>query len=95
MTANPNNERSAIKRKGSSLRVVANLAWLVAAAAIAAPSMLDLSASAKSAANVLSGLAVFVFLLCAVTGFVRAARHHRDPTRNTPAEQSKHPDVNT
>jgi hypothetical protein len=95
MSAGPSNEPSVIKRKGATLKVVANLAWLVAAAAIAAPSMLDLSASAKSAANVLSGLAVFVFLLCAVTGYVRAAKHHRDQARNTPVEQSKRSDGST
>jgi choline-glycine betaine transporter len=95
MSADPNSEPRATKRKGSALRVVANLAWLVAAGAIAAPSVLELSASATSAANVLSGLAVFVFLLCVVTGFVRGAKHHRSQARNTLVEQPKRPEEST
>jgi hypothetical protein len=95
MSTNHNNEPHASKRKRSALRLISNLAWLLGAASILASSLLDLSASGRSAANVLSGIAFFVFFLCVVTGFVRAAKYHRDQAKATLPEHPKQPNEST
>jgi hypothetical protein len=95
MSTTHNNQPHPSERKGSALRVVAHLAWVLGAGSILAPSLLDLSASGKVAANVLSGIAFFVFFLCAVTGFVRVAKHQRNQASTTLPEPPKRSDKST
>jgi hypothetical protein len=82
-------------RRFSILGVIANAAWVLGAGSILAPSMLDLSASGKTTANVMGGIAFFVFFVCGVIGFVRATSHRRMQEKSVPAVQPKRPKEGT
>lgn len=95
MSTDHNNEPVDAKRKRSALRLVANLAWLLAAGSILAPSLLDLSSAGRGAANVLFGLAFFVFFLCAIAGFARATKHLRTRGMTALSKDPTHPSENS
>lgn len=90
MRTNHDHKPLASKGKRSSLRIVANLAWLFAASSVLAPIWLDLSASGRDAANALFGLAFFVFFLCAIAGLFRAAKHRRVQENAAMPKDPKH-----
>ncbi|WP_396269646.1 hypothetical protein [Ideonella sp.] len=92
MKSDHTNEPRIPERKRSALRLISNLAWLLGVGSILAPSLLDLSASGRDTANVLFGIAFFVFFLCVIAGFVRAAEHYRSRGKADLSAQQKQPD---
>jgi hypothetical protein len=87
----PNDSQHRPKRSEFSvLRLLASFAWIAVACSIIAPSMLDLSASARTAIYVVGGLAALVFCGCAVIGIVYVRNRHRNQ-ETLPGASEPHP----